>query len=104
MRVIFPCVVRKATAHIETNTLNMRHQAQKVFCGIFVEIPEHQKGYFFCTYPLQDVNGVIADKSVVTKIMSNSIGFQHIGFNGFAKHHWQTGYYPVAYDWCLCLC
>ena len=45
-RVFFyPCVVRKATAHVETKTLNMRHQAQKGFCGIFVGIPEHQKGY-----------------------------------------------------------
>ena len=40
-----PCVVRKATAHVETKTLNMRHQAQKGFRGIFVGIPEHQKGY-----------------------------------------------------------
>ena len=39
------CVVRKATAHIEPKTLNMRHQAQKGFRGIFVGIPEHQKGY-----------------------------------------------------------
>ena len=44
LRVLFcPCVVRKATAHIETKTLNMRHQAQKGFRGIFVGIPEHQK-------------------------------------------------------------
>ena len=29
LRVLFfPCVVRKATAHVETKTLNMRHQAQ----------------------------------------------------------------------------
>ena len=40
-----PCVVRKATAHAETKTLNMRHQAQKWFCGIFVDIQEHKKGY-----------------------------------------------------------
>ena len=40
-----PCVVRKATVHVETKTLNMRHQAQKGFCGIFVGIPQHQKGY-----------------------------------------------------------
>ena len=40
-----PCVVRKATAHVETKTLNMRHQAQKGFRGIFVGIPDHQKGY-----------------------------------------------------------
>ena len=38
-----PCVVRKATAHVETKTLNMRHQAQKGFRGISVGIPQHQK-------------------------------------------------------------
>ena len=46
LRVLFcPCVVRKATAHVDTKTLNMRHQAQKGFRGIFVGIPQHQKGY-----------------------------------------------------------
>ena len=40
-----PCVVQKATAHVDTNTLNMCHQAQKGFHGIFVGIPDHQKGY-----------------------------------------------------------
>ena len=38
-----PCVVRKATVHVEKKTLQMRHQAQKGFCGIFVGIPEYQK-------------------------------------------------------------
>ena len=46
LRVLFcQCVVRKATAHVGTKTLNMRHQAQKGFRGIFVGIPQHQKGY-----------------------------------------------------------
>ena len=46
LRVLFcPCVVQKATAHVVTKTLNMRHQAQKGFRGIFVGIPQHQKGY-----------------------------------------------------------
>ena len=46
LRVLFcPYVVRKATAHVETKTLNMRHQAQKGFRGIFVVIPQYQKGY-----------------------------------------------------------
>ena len=46
LRVLFcPCVVRKATAHVETKALSMRHQAQKGFRGIFVGIPQHQKGY-----------------------------------------------------------
>ena len=37
----FPCVVRKSTAHVATKSLNMRHQAQTFFCGIFVRIPQH---------------------------------------------------------------
>ena len=37
------CVVRKATAHVETKTANMLHQAPKGFRGIFVGIPQHQK-------------------------------------------------------------
>ena len=46
LHVLFcPCVVQKATAHVETKMLNMRHQAQKGFHGIFVGIPQHQKGY-----------------------------------------------------------
>ena len=36
-----PCVVRKATAHFETEALNMRHQAQRGFCSILVVIPEN---------------------------------------------------------------
>ena len=37
LRVLFcPYVVREATAHVGKKALNMRHQAQKVFCGIFV--------------------------------------------------------------------
>ena len=43
--LIFTCVVRKATAHVEKKAINMRHQAQKGFHGIFVGIPQNQKGY-----------------------------------------------------------
>ena len=44
LRVLFcPCVVRKSTAHVETKTFNMCHQAQKGFRGIFVGITEHKK-------------------------------------------------------------
>ena len=46
LRVLFcPCVLQKDKAHVGTNALNMRHQAQKFFRGIFVGIPQHQKGY-----------------------------------------------------------
>ena len=44
LHVLFcPCVVHKSTAHVETKTLNMRHQVLKGFRGIFVGIPQHQK-------------------------------------------------------------
>ena len=46
LRVLFcPCVVHKATSHVGTKELNMRHQTQKGFRGIFVGIPQHQNGY-----------------------------------------------------------
>ena len=46
LRVLFcRCVVRKATTHVDKKALNMRHQTQKGFRGIFVGIPEHQKVY-----------------------------------------------------------
>ena len=63
------------------------------------KIPYHGVSYHFIF-----VNDVIADKNVVTKIMNNSTGLQRIELNGFAKSHWQTGYYPFAYGWCLGLC
>ena len=46
VRLLFcPYVIRKAMAHVKTKTLNMRHQAQKGFRGIFVGNPDHQKEY-----------------------------------------------------------
>ena len=46
LRVLFcSCALRKATAHADTKALNMCHQSQKGFSGIFVGIPQHQKGY-----------------------------------------------------------
>ena len=52
LRMLFcPYIVRKATAYNETKALNMRHQAQKGFRGIFVGIPEHQKVYFVYQVP-----------------------------------------------------
>ena len=37
--LFFPSVVQKYTAHVGKKALNMRHQAKKGFCGIFVGIP-----------------------------------------------------------------
>ena len=44
LHVLFcTCVVAKATAHVETKVLNMRHQAQKGFHSILIGIPQQQK-------------------------------------------------------------
>ena len=46
--LFFLCVVQKATAHVGTKAFKICHQAQKCFRGIFIGIPQHQKGY--CVY------------------------------------------------------
>ena len=38
------CVLRKATAHVDTKALNMCHQSPEGFRIIFVGIPRHKKG------------------------------------------------------------
>ena len=40
---IFPCVLQKETAHVDTKELNRCHQSQNDFCGIFVGIQNIKK-------------------------------------------------------------
>ena len=40
-----PWVVRKSTAHVDTKALNMCRQSKNRFWGIFVVIPQYQKGH-----------------------------------------------------------
>ena len=42
-----PCVVQNNTTHVGTKALNMHHQAQKGFRGIFVGITQYKKVIFF---------------------------------------------------------
>ena len=53
--LLCPCVVQKSTAHVDTNKLNIYHQSQKLFCRIFVEIPQHQKGYLIYVPSTQEI-------------------------------------------------
>ena len=46
IRTLFcPVIVKKLTAQHKGKSLNMRHQPQKGFRGIFVGIPDNQAGY-----------------------------------------------------------
>ena len=48
LRVLFcPCVVRKATAHVDKKALNMRHQAQNVFVVSLLELHIIKKSILF---------------------------------------------------------
>ena len=76
LRVLFcPCVGRKDTEHFETKTLNMCHQAQKGFRGIFARIPQHQKGYLVYVPSTRKVilsYDVMFDKSFVSALSYSS--------------------------------
>ena len=51
LRVLFcPCVVRKATAHVDTKKFNMRHQAQIVFAASSLLFQSIKKDILY-TYP-----------------------------------------------------
>ena len=55
--------------------LNMRHQAQKGFRGIFVGIPEHQKGYLVYEPSTKEVissYNVVFDKSFYSSLSYTS--------------------------------
>ena len=60
LRVLFcPCVVQKSTAHVKKKALNMRHQAQKGFCGIFLGITQHPKRVSFVRTKYKEDNIII---------------------------------------------
>ena len=59
----------KTTAHVGTKALNMRHQVQKGFCGIFVGIPQHQKGHH--VYVPQKYN-IVSSHNVVYDVSFSS--------------------------------
>ena len=65
-----PCVVKKATAHIDKKALNMRHQVQNSFRGIFVGIPQHQKGYLVY---VPSTRNIISSYDVVFDEMFSSL-------------------------------
>ena len=54
LRVLFcPCVVQKATAHVDTKALNMGHQAQKGFTVSSLGFQSIKKD-ILCTYQVQE--------------------------------------------------
>ena len=71
--LVFPCVVQKSTANVDTKNLNMCHHSQKFFCDTFVGIPQHQK--WFCI-----------DVTITRKIASHEIVFEETLYLCIRKH------------------
>ena len=67
LRLLFcPCVVQKATAHVDTKTFKNHHQEKKGFWGILVKIPQHQKGYLIyvpSTWKIFSSHDILFDES-----------------------------------------
>ena len=72
-RVIFPFVVQKSTSHVGTKALNMSHQEKKVFCGIFVGIPQHQ--FFYLVYVPRTSKIISSYDVVFDDIFSSTLAY-----------------------------
>ena len=57
-----PYVVQKVTAHVNRKALNVCHQPQNGFWGIFFVITQHQKGYLIY---LPSTKNIISSHEVV---------------------------------------
>ena len=95
LHVLFcPCVVPKATAHVDKNALNMRHQVKKGFRGIFVGIPQDQKGYLAyvpSTRRIISSCNVVFDESV-----SSALAYKSRQYSEAMAMHPEVTYKPYT--------
>ena len=97
------CVFKKkATAHVDKKALNMCHQPQKGFCGIFVGIIQHQKGYIVyipITRKIVSSHGVVFDETISSALSYTSCPYSEaltmqlsVSYIRYAiSYHEQTG-------------
>ena len=89
-----PCVVRKSTAHLETKTVNMCYQSQKCFPGIFVGIPQHQRGYLVY---VPSTRKVISSYDVrFDEIFSSALSYTSRSYAEAMAMHLAVTYTPYA--------
>ena len=77
LRTLFcPAIVKKHTAQYKGKHLNMRHQPQKGFRGIFVGIPDNQQGcyevYIPATHQTIPSHDVVFDESFFSALSFTS--------------------------------
>ena len=88
------CVVRKATAHVETKTLNMHHQSQTGFCSIFVRIKQHQT--LFLVYVPRTRKVIFSYEVVFDKSFSSALSYTSRPYAEAMAMHPAVTYTPYA--------
>ena len=74
LRTLFcPVIVKKHTAMKDKKMVNMRHQAQKGYRGIFVGMPENQEGYL--CYVLSICNMVTSYDMLFDKTFLSALAY-----------------------------
>ena len=95
LRVLFcPYVVRKDNSHIGTKELNMSHQEQKGFRGIFVGIPRHKKVYLVY---VPSTRKIISSYDVVfDEIFSSALAYTSVTYSEAMVVRLSVAYTPCA--------
>ena len=75
-------------------TLNMRHQVQKGFRGIFVGIPEHQKGYL--VYIPRKIKVISSYDVVFDKSFSSALAYTSRPYSEVMAMRLAVTYTPYA--------
>ena len=70
----------------------MRHQSQKGFCGIFIGIPQHQKGYI--VYVLSTRNIISSYDVVFDEIFSSALAYMSQPYSKAMDMHPEVTYTP----------
>ena len=92
--LLCPCVVRKATAHFDTKELNMHHQTQKMFLGIFIGIQQFEKGYLIYVPSTRKI--VYSHDVVFDETFSSTLSYTSRSYSGALAMQPSVLYIPYA--------
>ena len=88
------CVLQKATAHVNKKVLKILHGSQKVFCGIFFGIPQHQKGYLIY---VSNIRKIVSSHDVVfEKTFSSALEYTSFPYSESLTMQPVVSYIPNA--------
>ena len=97
LRTLFcPVIVKKHTAMKDKKVVNMRHQAQKGYRGIFVGMPENQEGYL-CYVP-SIRNTVTSYDALFDKTFSSALAYSEKPYHDAMSMRPGVSFIPCVTD------